>query len=44
VPLDAFWTHRGYVKHPELVGTFSWKEIDEADESPKPLTFWVRKL
>lgn len=44
VPLDAFWTRRGYVKHSELVGTFSWKEIDEADESPKTLTFWVKKL
>jgi GNAT superfamily N-acetyltransferase len=43
-PLDAFWTHRGYAKHPELVASFSWKEIDEADESPKTLTFWVKAL
>jgi GNAT superfamily N-acetyltransferase len=44
VPLDAFWTRRGYVRRPELVATFSWKEIDEADESPKTLTFWVKTL
>jgi GNAT superfamily N-acetyltransferase len=44
VPLDAFWTHRGYVKRPELVASFAWKEIDEAEESPKTLTFWVKKL
>ena len=44
MPLDAFWTRRGYVKRPELVATFSWKELDEADESPKTLTFWVKSL
>jgi len=43
-PLDAFWTHRGYVKRPDLVATFAWKEIDEAEESPKTLTFWVKTL
>jgi GNAT superfamily N-acetyltransferase len=44
VPLDAFWTHRGYVRRPDLVATFEWKEIDEAEESPKTLTFWVKAL
>jgi GNAT superfamily N-acetyltransferase len=44
VPLDAFWTHRGYVKLPDLVATFEWKEIGEAEESPKTLTFWVKTL
>jgi GNAT superfamily N-acetyltransferase len=44
VPLDAFWTHRGYAKHPELVAAFSWKEIGEAAETPKTLTFWIRTL
>jgi hypothetical protein len=39
VPLDAFWQHCGYVKRPDLVATFEWKEIDEAQESPKTLTF-----
>ena len=43
-PLDAFWTHRGYVKRPDLVATFAWKEIDEAEETPKTLTFWVKTL
>ena len=44
VPLDAFWTHRGYVKRADLVATFSWKEIGEAEESPKTLTFWMKAL
>ncbi len=44
VPLDAFWTRRGYAKRSDLVATFAWKEIDEAKESPKTLTFWVKTL
>ena len=44
VPLDAFWTHRGYVRRPELVATFEWKEVGEAEETPKTLIFWIKAL
>ncbi len=44
VPLDAFWTKRGYAKRPELRCQFIWKEIGEAYESPKTLTFWTKAL
>lgn len=44
VPLDAFWTHRGYVRRPDLVATFAWKEVGAADETPKTLTFWIKTL
>jgi GNAT superfamily N-acetyltransferase len=44
VPLDNFWQKRGYEKHPELNTTFSWKELDEINESPKPMTFWMKNL
>lgn len=43
-PLDNFWRKRGYEKHPELQTTFSWKEIGEDHESPKPMTFWMKSL
>ncbi|MCX4189362.1 GNAT family N-acetyltransferase [Methylophaga sp. OBS3] len=43
-PLDNFWRKRGYEKHPELHTTFSWKEIGEDIESPKPMTFWMKAL
>lgn len=43
VPLDAFWNKRGYVKHPELTTTYTWKDLDEAEATPKPMTFWLRK-
>jgi GNAT superfamily N-acetyltransferase len=44
VPLGNFWRNRGYEKRPELATTFSWKEIGEANESPKPMTFWMKAL
>jgi GNAT superfamily N-acetyltransferase len=42
VPLDQFWTKRGYVKHPELHTSYVWKDLDDADETPKPMTFWLK--
>jgi GNAT superfamily N-acetyltransferase len=44
VPLDAFWRKRGYEKLPGVVAEFSWKDIDQAEETKKPLQFWVRDL
>ena len=43
-PLDTFWQNRGFHKRPDLTTTFSWQEIGEAEESPKPMTFWVKEL
>ncbi|MGD8275415.1 MAG: GNAT family N-acetyltransferase [Thiohalocapsa sp.] len=44
VPLDRFWQHRGYKRHPELRTTFSWQEIGERAESPKPMVFWLKAM
>lgn len=43
VPLDKFWNKRGYVKHPELTTTYTWKDLNEAGESAKPMTFWLKE-
>lgn len=43
-PLDAFWRHRGYEKHPELRTTFSWREVGESTQSPKPMVFWLKRV
>ncbi len=42
VSLDAFWTKRGYVKHPELHTEYVWKDLDDTDETAKPMTFWLK--
>jgi GNAT superfamily N-acetyltransferase len=44
MPLDNFWRKRGYTKHPELHTQFSWKELDEIEESPKKMVFWMKRL
>ncbi|MDH5325563.1 MAG: GNAT family N-acetyltransferase [Gammaproteobacteria bacterium] len=41
-PLDRFWNHRGYHKHPELHTTFTWQDLDEDTQTPKPMTFWLK--
>ena len=41
-PLDAFWHKRGYRKHPELVASYTWKDLDQAVETSKPLEFWLK--
>ncbi|MCX2525506.1 GNAT family N-acetyltransferase [Larsenimonas rhizosphaerae] len=43
-PLDQFWHHRGYEKHPELATHFSWRDLGEAQETLKPMTFWMKSL
>ncbi len=42
VPLDQFWNKRGYFKHPELKTTYLWKDLDDTEETPKPMTFWLK--
>jgi GNAT superfamily N-acetyltransferase len=44
VPLDGFWRRRGYEKRPELVSTFSWKDIGQRGESDKPMIYWMKTL
>lgn len=43
-PLDPFWRKRGYAPLPGVVAEFSWKDLDQQDESRKPLQFWIRDL
>ena len=42
--LEKLWRSQGFEKHPELQLQFSWKEHDEATESPKTMIFWVKQL
>ncbi|MDX2258222.1 MAG: GNAT family N-acetyltransferase [Hyphomicrobiaceae bacterium] len=42
--LDGFWTKRGYAPKAGLVAHFSWKDVDQAGETVKPLQFWLKEL
>ena len=44
VPLDRIWSKFGYVKNEALRTTYDWKDVDQADETPKPMVFWTKSL
>jgi GNAT superfamily N-acetyltransferase len=44
IPLDMFWTKRGYAPVEGFVTELAWKEHGEADESVKPMQYWMREL
>jgi GNAT superfamily N-acetyltransferase len=44
VPLDGFWRRRGFRPRPDLVTTFSWRDVGEVAESAKPMSFWMKRL
>lgn len=44
VPLDAFWQRRGFQPVPGMTTRFSWKDLDEAEESPKRMAYWMKTL
>lgn len=41
---DVFWTKRGYRRRPEWQCQFEWKDVGDAHESTKTLTYWQRTL
>jgi GNAT superfamily N-acetyltransferase len=43
-PLDPFWRKRGYAPLPGVMAQFSWKDVDQKDETAKSLQFWCRDL
>ena len=44
MPLDAFWRKRGFEKVEGLVTSFSWKDIDQPEETAKRMQFWLKVL
>jgi len=43
-PLDAFWRKRGYAPQEGLVATYSWKDIDQPEETEHLMQFWMKAL
>lgn len=43
-PLDPFWRKRGYAPVEAAVASYSWKDVDQAQETDHPLQFWMRAL
>ncbi|WP_017940023.1 hypothetical protein [Zestomonas thermotolerans] len=43
-PLNDFWARRGYRHHPELHTEYHWRDLDEQEESAKPMSFWLKEI
>lgn len=43
-PLDEFWRKRGYRPLLGVIARFSWKDLDQPEETEKTLQFWMRRL
>lgn len=43
-PLNGFWRGLGYAPVEGLVCRLSWRDRDEAEETEKPLQFWMRTM
>lgn len=44
VPLDSFWSKRGFEKQDGMFCKMKWPDINESDESEKVLQFWMKKI
>jgi GNAT superfamily N-acetyltransferase len=40
----ALWRRHGFVRRPDIVGEFSWRDIGHTEETVKPMVFWVKEL
>jgi GNAT superfamily N-acetyltransferase len=43
-PLNGFWRGLGYAPVEGLQCRLKWKDLGEAEETEKPLQFWMRSL
>lgn len=43
-PLDGFWQARGYAELPGITAEYRWNDLGDAEETPKRLQFWLRRL
>lgn len=44
VPLDAFWTKRGFVPRHDLMASFEWRDVGGTVPTRKPMAFWLKSL
>ena len=43
-PPGALWRRHGFERRPDIVGTFSWRDLGETEETAKPMVFWIKPL
>jgi GNAT superfamily N-acetyltransferase len=43
-PPGALWRRHGFERRADIVGTFAWRDVGNADETAKPMVFWIKSL
>lgn len=43
-PPGALWRRHGFERRSDIVGTFSWRDLGETEETAKPMVFWIKPL
>jgi len=43
-PPGALWRRHGFVRRPDIVGDFAWRDLGDAGETAKPMVFWIKEL
>lgn len=43
-PLDRLWKRHGFVRRPDIVAEFSWRDLDDDRETAKSMVFWTKEL
>jgi GNAT superfamily N-acetyltransferase len=43
-PPGPLWRRHGFERRSDIVGTFSWRDVGDADETAKPMVFWIKAL
>jgi GNAT superfamily N-acetyltransferase len=40
----ALWRRHGFVRRPDIVGELAWQDVDDVEETTKPMVFWLKEL
>jgi GNAT superfamily N-acetyltransferase len=43
-PPGGLWRRQGFVRRPDVVCELSWLDLGDAEETAKPMVFWVKEL
>jgi GNAT superfamily N-acetyltransferase len=43
-PPGALWQRHGFVRRPDIVAELAWRDLDDDDETAKPMVFWIKEL
>ena len=43
-PPGPLWRRHGFERRPDIVGTFAWRDLGDAEDTAKPMVFWIKSL